>query len=98
MFTHIAVRLAAIGLQGSRIIFVSRGSVAGLALVAGLLAGCSTVPRPGFATRAADAAALVPSSTYQSVTRGYTSQRPADPLTWREQNDRVAPRAKGDAQ
>ena len=60
-------------------------------LMTSAAAGCATAP-PQVA--AADPAVRVPAAGYTPVLRGYTSLRPAEPLPWREQNDRVAPQPK----
>ena len=60
-----------------------------------MAAACTPSPEwlAGAAT-AADPAARVPATRYRAVLSGYTSQRPVDPASWREQNERVAPRQK----
>jgi hypothetical protein len=55
-----------------------------------LLAACA--PPQHRLAAAADAEASVPPTTYRSVLSGYRSQRPVEPASWREQNERVAPR------
>lgn len=52
-------------------------------------AGCASAPQQ---VAAADPAVRVPAAGYSPVLRGYTSLRPVEPLPWREQNDRVAPK------
>ena len=65
----------------------------GVALLAALMAaGCSAVP-PAPPALAADPQVPVPAARYSSVTAPYTSQRPVEPLPWRERNERVAPQA-----
>lgn len=97
MFTHIAARLAAFGLQDARTVFAGVRPRAFFLPVLLALAGCATAPSQELAARSSDPAASVPADAYRSVTRGFSSQRPADPLPWSEQNQRVAPSSKGDA-
>ena len=64
-----------------------------------LIQGCTA--RPPQASQGPDAAdpdTTVPASGYRSTIAPYRSQRPVEPATWRERNDRVAPAAKKDAQ
>ena len=55
-------------------------------------AGCAAVPPQQVA--AADPAVRVPAAGYRPVLGGYTSLRPVEPLSWREQNDRLMPQPK----
>jgi hypothetical protein len=66
------------------------GPLAALLLVL-LLGGCAAPPPPLAA--AADPASRVPLTRYSSVTAPYTPQRPVEPMSWRERNERVAPQA-----
>ena len=98
MYAHIAMRRAATGLQGIASV-ATRFKIPGLAGVAGvILSACSATTLPGAAPHPADPAARVPAASYRSVTSGYTSQRPVEPLPWRERNERVRPQDKGSAQ
>lgn len=65
--------------------------LAGAALAALSVAGCSAAQPLPRAAAAADAGITVPAARYSSVTAPYTRQRPVEPLPWREQNERVAP-------
>jgi len=66
--------------------------IVGLAL---LTAACTAVPpRPFAGADPSNPDAGVTASTYRSTTVGYQSQRPVQPATWREQNERVAPKRK----
>jgi len=57
------------------------------------LGGClPTVPVAG--ADPADPSAKVAGVRYRSTVAPYTSLRPAQPLSWREQNDRAAPAPK----
>jgi hypothetical protein len=68
---------------------------AGLTAVALLIQGCAPIPpRPFQGANAADPAARVRAMTYRPVLGTYTSQRPVDPASWRERNERVAPAPK----
>jgi len=60
-----------------------------------IAAACTPSPeRLAARVTAADAAAPVPASAYRPVLSGYVSQRPVEPASWREQNERVAPQKK----
>lgn len=63
-------------------------AIGGSALILG---GClpTTVPLPG--DDPADPSARVAGVRYRSTVAPYTSLRPAQPSSWREQNDRAAP-------
>lgn len=63
-------------------------AIGGSALVLG---GClpTTVPLAG--ADPADPSAKVAAVRYRSTVAPYTSLRPAQPSSWREQNERVAP-------
>lgn len=55
-------------------------------------AGCAGTPRAQVA--AADPAVHAPATGYNATTRGYSSLRPVEPRSWREQNERVTPRPR----
>jgi len=60
-----------------------------------MAAACTPSPeRLAAGVTAADPAARVPATSYRSVLSGYVSQRPVEPASWREQNERVAPQKK----
>ncbi len=61
-----------------------------------LVAGCAQPASPIATANPADASAPVPPVSYRSVTAPYTSMRPSTPMTWRRQNDNVAPSFKSD--
>jgi hypothetical protein len=64
---------------------------AGLALAL-LVAGCGAAPPAPFAgPHPADPRVRVPATAYRSTIAPYVGQRPVDPGSWREQNERVAP-------
>lgn len=68
-------------------------AAAGVAMLSLLAAACSAAPeRFSAGLAAADAGARVPAATYRSAVRGYVSQRPVEPVSWQQQNERVAPR------
>ena len=59
------------------------------------LAACSQLPPAPFAgPDPSDPRARVPAVAYRPAVAPYASQRPVDPLPWREQNDRIAPAPK----
>ena len=55
-------------------------------------AGCAATPPAQVA--AADPAVRVPAANYRSTIGGYSSLRPVEPLSWREQNERLMPQPK----
>ena len=69
-----------------------------LAVLAVLIQGCAAQPpqqHPG--SSAFDPEARVPPVRYRSTLGTYSSQRPVEPMPWRERNDGVAPVPKEDA-
>lgn len=67
-------------------------AAAGVTVLSLLAGACSAAPeRFSAGLAAADASARVPVATYRSVVRGYVSQRPVEPVSWQQQNERVAP-------
>jgi hypothetical protein len=69
-----------------------------IAMVASTLAlvGCLPTTAPLAGADPADPRARVAGAGYRSSTAPYTGLRPTTPLSWREQNDRVAPAPKSD--
>lgn len=66
-----------------------------LAAAAFLIQGCAaTPPRPFSGDDASDPNAGVPPTGYRPVLGNYSTQRPVEPLPWRERNDRAAPKPK----
>jgi hypothetical protein len=61
------------------------------ALAALVLGACAVAPVPVHLARPADPGVRVPAVSYQSVTAGVRSMRPAEPTNWRELNRRVGP-------
>jgi hypothetical protein len=95
MFTHHRARRAGLGLRPIANLF-RHLRLAVLALAAGFgLQACVSAPAaPGLKPDPSDASARVKPSAYRGVTGGYTSQRPSDPLPWRERNERITPQEK----
>lgn len=61
-------------------------------LLATALQGCAgPLAAPAAQADPANPQARAPRAAYQPVTGGYVSQRPAEPLSWRERNQRVTP-------
>ena len=72
---------------------------AGLIATALLMQGCAPIQQQPFkGANAADPAVRVPATAYRPVLGTYTSQRPVDPASWRERNERVAPTPKSGGQ
>jgi len=67
-------------------------AVFGLCLAA-LVASCASAP-PVASADPSDPHVRVPAAAYQSAFERYSSQRPVEPSSWREQNERVAPQPK----
>jgi hypothetical protein len=69
--------------------------LAGIGLLAALAAGCSAViASPHSRPDPSDPSVRVPPASYRSTIAGYASQRPVEPRSWREQNERLAPAPK----
>jgi hypothetical protein len=68
-------------------------AVVAMAALSVFAAACAVVPPVPYAgPDPADAAAPVPAVGYRSTIGAYQSQRPVEPASWREQNERIAPR------
>jgi hypothetical protein len=94
MFAHVRTRPADIGRQRMRSIrrFAALAAAASAAL---LMQACSPLPPAPFAgPDPSDPRARVPAVAYRPAVAPYASQRPVEPLPWREQNDRIAPAPK----
>ncbi len=90
---HTAVRAGSMKRTGSGRCVIAKVSVL-LALVTAV-GGCTAAPRlHAFADDPADPSARVPTTGYRSTIGSYTSLRPVEPSSWREQNERVAPRPR----
>jgi hypothetical protein len=61
-------------------------------LLAGSIAGCTAANPLPLAADPSDPDVPVRAASYRPVLSGYTAQRPVDPKSWREQNERVAPK------
>jgi len=61
------------------------------AAIALVLASCSQMPQPLTGPDPSDPQAHVRPAGYRPVIGSYASQRPVEPLPWRNQNDRIAP-------
>jgi hypothetical protein len=76
----------------------ARGRVlplAALGVLAALASGCSAIPAsPLSGPDPSDPSVRVRPVSYRSTIAGYASQRPVEPRSWREQNERVAPAPK----
>ena len=93
MFAHVRTRPADIGRQRMRSIRRFAALVAAAAVAP--LAACSPPPPAPFAgPDPSDPRARVPAVAYRPAVAPYASQRPVEPLPWREQNDRIAPASK----
>jgi hypothetical protein len=63
-------------------------------VLTGLLAACAPPLAKVAGPDPADPHAAVRPVGYKPVIGSYTSQRPVDPTSWRDQNDRAAPAPK----
>ena len=80
-----------------KITLIGKSAYAGcvIAVLVTALQGCTGAPAAqAVPPDAANPRARTAPAAYQPVTRGYKSQRPTDPLPWRERNERVTPPAK----
>jgi len=68
-----------------------RTAMLAAAAIALVLASCSQMPQPLAGPDPSDPQARVRPAGYRPVVGSYASQRPAEPLSWRDQNDRIAP-------
>ena len=97
MLAQLGARFTAVG-SAARDVCRKRLKIAvPLVLLAagGLASGCAA-PYPGAAHDPADPAAKVPGVGYRPTIAPYSSLRPAVPMPWREQNQRVAPSPTSD--
>jgi hypothetical protein len=91
------VRFAAIGSAGGRYAaFKSavRGAVAAITIAA---AGCTPVTTRVAGADPADPSARTAGAGYRSTIAPYTALRPSTPAPWRERNDSVAPKSRGNS-
>jgi hypothetical protein len=94
MFAHVRTRAAAFGRQLVTSIQRIAAVTAGASVVL-LAQACSPPPPAPFAgPDPSDPRARVPAVAYRPAVAPYASQRPVEPLPWREQNDRIAPAPK----
>jgi hypothetical protein len=95
MFAHGAMCLAGSIRLGAATI-LGRGRFAAVLILCGVvLQACSGAPAaPGLQPDPSNPQARVKPAAYRPVLGGYKSQRPAEPLPWRERNERVTPEAK----
>jgi hypothetical protein len=94
MLAQLGARLAAVSSVVERQYNIRFRTLAGLTAAAVTLGGClpTTVPLAG--ADPADPGSKVAGVGYRSTVAPYSSLRPTAPLSWREQNDRVAPAPK----
>jgi hypothetical protein len=67
-------------------------AVAAFALLAGACSSPQTLRSVG--PDPSDSSVRVPVTAYRSTVRGYIRQRPVEPGSWQEQNERVTPAPK----
>jgi hypothetical protein len=92
MLAQILVRAAGVARRRPAALRRPAAAVATL-LACGLLQACANPPPAPYADRdPSDPDARAPASAYRPATEPYVSRRPAEPKSWREQNDAVAPR------
>jgi hypothetical protein len=91
MFVHLWTRVVAWRLRGLR----QPLKLLTLGLLAACAQGCATQPTMPYAGASpADPNASVRAVRYRPTVGQYRSERPVEPASWREQNDRVAPAPK----
>jgi hypothetical protein len=89
MSVHKRVRSAASARQRDAL------RLAAAALLIALVQGCTAITAsPVSGPDPSDPNARVRPVSYRSAIAGYASQRPVEPRSWREQNERVAPAPK----
>jgi hypothetical protein len=96
MFAQIARRVAVVGWRPQPWLKTRIGPLILLLCTALFAQGCRTDPplSPYVGPDPSDSRAPVARSTYQSTLGSYSSQRPVEPMPWREQNQGVAPAPK----
>ena len=89
MSVELRVRSAALTRQGRAL------RLAAIGLLAALAQGCSAITASPFSgPDPSDPTVRVPTVSYRSTIAAYASQRPVEPRSWRDQNERVAPAPK----
>lgn len=94
MLAQLGAILAAVRSVVARLFNIRFRTFAGMTVTALALGGCMPVTVPLAGADPADPGAKVAAVGYRSTVAPYTSLRPTAPLSWREQNDRVAPAPK----
>lgn len=95
MLAQFGANFAAVHSVVCRIYQKRNGGAVALALLAigGVVSGCA-VPLALNGQDPADPSVPVAAAGYRSTVAPYTSLRPTVPTSWREQNERVAPKPK----
>jgi hypothetical protein len=91
MLAQLGAILAAVRSVVETIFGIKFRILARMAVAALTLGGCMPTAVPLAGADPADPGAKVPGVGYRSTITPYTSLRPTAPLSWREQNERVAP-------
>lgn len=95
MLAQLGAILAAV--QSVKKLFGNRfRTIAGMTATALTLGGCMPTTAPLVGADPADPGAKVAGVGYRSTVAPYTSLRPTAPTSWRELNERVAPKPKSD--
>ncbi len=94
MFAQIGAILAAVQSVVAKLSHNRFRTIAGMTATALTLGGCMQTAVPLAGADPADPNARVAGVSYRSTVAPYSSLRPTAPLSWREQNDRVAPAPK----
>ena len=94
MLAQFGAIFAAVGSVVETIFGIRFRILAGMAVTAITLGGCTPATVPLVGADPADPGAKVAGVGYRSTVAPYTSLRPTAPSSWREQNDRVAPAPK----
>ncbi|MCP1846159.1 hypothetical protein ACVIHI_009061 [Bradyrhizobium sp. USDA 4524] len=89
MYLGVLAKFATIGTLGER----RRLSIFGMTILGAALGGCQTVA-PLVAS--ADPGVQVRRVAYRSTVAPYFSLRPSTPALWRERNEAVTPKRKGE--
>jgi hypothetical protein len=94
MLAQLGAKLAAVCSVVGKLFDIRLRSFAAMAAAGMALGGCMPTAVPLAGADPADPGVKVAGVGYRSTVAPYTSLRPVAPLSWRAQNDRVAPAPK----
>lgn len=94
MLAQLGAKLAAVCSVAGKLCDIRSGIFAAMTAAGMALGGCMPTTMPLAGADPADPGARVAGVGYRSTVAPYSSLRPVAPSSWREQNDRVAPKPK----